>query len=222
MVFVTPSLLLACLLPLGASAIKLNTPSTTASNGDLALTWQVTAGDPTLAMFLVGSETVDIATGVNPAAGNQTIKLGEVVPGTYTVQARNGDDIEKIIDTSGQFQITAASATGSASSGNTAVVDNSGSGGNAASTSTGSNTNTSGNNGNKNNGNKNQGKKNQGKKTQGKNGKEKGKGKGKNGKKNGQGKKQQNGKQQQGKQQQGKGKGKRSRSPLARLPRSFW
>ncbi|KAJ7795139.1 hypothetical protein B0H14DRAFT_3496322 [Mycena olivaceomarginata] len=90
--------------------IKLNTPKDTAADGTLLVTWKPAATDPTMALVLDGPISVDIATGVVSAAGNTSVGLGNIPPGTYKLQAVVGDALETVLDTSGDFKILAAGA----------------------------------------------------------------------------------------------------------------
>ncbi|KAJ7302676.1 hypothetical protein DFH08DRAFT_72095 [Mycena albidolilacea] len=103
------SILLASALT-SVMGIKLNTPADTAADDTLLITWTPASTDPTMAMVLDGPISVDIATGVASAAGNTSVGLGNIPPGTYKLQAVVGDDLETILDTSGSFKILAAKA----------------------------------------------------------------------------------------------------------------
>ncbi|KAJ7795142.1 hypothetical protein B0H14DRAFT_2621275 [Mycena olivaceomarginata] len=107
------SILLASILP-AVMGIKLNTPVDTAADGTLLITWTPAATDPTMAMVLDGPISVDIATGVASAAGNTSVGLGNIPPGTYKLQAVVGDDLATILDTSGDFKILAAGTAAAA------------------------------------------------------------------------------------------------------------
>ncbi|KAJ6537801.1 hypothetical protein B0H19DRAFT_374158 [Mycena capillaripes] len=87
--------------------LTLNTPVTTDADGTLEVTWTTVAGDPTFALELNGPINIDVATGLAPAALKSSVGLGQIPPGTYTLQAVVGDDIEKVIATSGSFTIAA-------------------------------------------------------------------------------------------------------------------
>jgi len=123
MVFVA-SILFACVLP-SVMGLKLNTPADTDAFSALNVTWTTQAGDPTFALLLAGEAGIDIATGVNPAALAESVELGDVPPGTYTLQAVVGDDIDTILSTSGSFTIspagTAAAAGNNAAAGGAAT-----------------------------------------------------------------------------------------------------
>ncbi|KAJ7795148.1 hypothetical protein B0H14DRAFT_3496330 [Mycena olivaceomarginata] len=103
------SILLASALT-SVMGIKLNTPADTAADDTLLITWTPASTDPTMAMVLDGPISVDIATGVASAAGNTSVGLGNIPPGTYKLQAVVGDDLETVLDTSGSFKILAAKA----------------------------------------------------------------------------------------------------------------
>ncbi|KAJ7302664.1 hypothetical protein DFH08DRAFT_904899 [Mycena albidolilacea] len=112
MVFIA-SILFACVLP-SVMGIKLDTPKDTAADGTLLVTWKPAATDPTMALVLDGPISIDIATGVAAAAGNTSVGLGNIPPGTYKLQAVVGDALETVIDTSGDFKVLPAKAAGGA------------------------------------------------------------------------------------------------------------
>ncbi|KAJ7714477.1 hypothetical protein DFH07DRAFT_785770 [Mycena maculata] len=123
MVFITAaSILFASVLP-SVMGLTLNTPADTTADGVLAVTWSTVSTDPVFALFLSGPEGVDIATGVEPSALSANVTLGSVAPGTYTVTANTGDDIETVLSTSGSFTIGAAgSAVAAAGAGDNAAA----------------------------------------------------------------------------------------------------
>ncbi|KAF7296313.1 hypothetical protein HMN09_01101100 [Mycena chlorophos] len=147
MVFISASVLsLAALLLPSAMALTLNTPADVDADGTLLASWTPATGDPTFALLLSGPVSIDIATGVVPTALNESVVLGDIPPGTYKLQAAVGDNIDKVISTSGSFQIGAiGAATGSGNNaasggaaGNGKGAAGNGKGGNADNTSGGS------------------------------------------------------------------------------------
>ncbi|KAJ6483081.1 hypothetical protein C8R45DRAFT_1099396 [Mycena sanguinolenta] len=114
MVFIASILFAAsCVLP-SAMGLTLNTPTNTAEAGNLLVTWTPAATDPTFAILLKGPISIDVATGVKPALGNTTVALGQIPPGTYTVEAVTGDAIGTVLSTSQPFQITPEGAVAAA------------------------------------------------------------------------------------------------------------
>nr|GAT51137.1 predicted protein [Mycena chlorophos] len=140
MVFVSASVLsLAALLLPSAMALTLNTPADVDADGTLLASWTPAAGDPTFALLLSGPVSIDIATGVNPTSLNESVVLGDIPAGTYKLQAAVGDDIDKVISTSGSFQIGAiGAALGSGNNAASGGAAGNGKGGNADNTSGGS------------------------------------------------------------------------------------
>ncbi|KAJ6483082.1 hypothetical protein C8R45DRAFT_1075443 [Mycena sanguinolenta] len=127
MVFIASILFAASFVLPSVMGLKLNTPANTAEAGTLLVTWTPAKGDPTFALLLDGPISIDAATGVNPTAGNTSVALGQVPPGTYKLQAVTGDAIGTVLSTSQPFQITAegavaappATATAAPAKGNT-------------------------------------------------------------------------------------------------------
>ncbi|KAJ7466167.1 hypothetical protein B0H11DRAFT_2284634 [Mycena galericulata] len=110
MVFIATSFILAaCLLP-SAMGLTLNTPAGTDADGVLDVTWTTVSTDPVFAIELVGPVSIDAATGVVPSTLKESVNLGSIPPGTYKLQAVVGDDIEKVLSTSGEFTVGAAGA----------------------------------------------------------------------------------------------------------------
>jgi len=114
MVFVASILFAASMVLPSVMGLTLNTPANTAEDGTMLVTWTPAAGDPTFALLLDGPISIDAATGVNPTLGNTSVALGQVPPGTYTLQAVTGDAIGTVLSTSQSFQITAKAAGGAA------------------------------------------------------------------------------------------------------------
>jgi hypothetical protein len=114
MVFVASILFAASMVLPSVMGLTLNTPANTAEDGTMLVTWTPATGDPTFALLLDGPISIDAATGVNPTLGNTSVALGQVPPGTYTLQAVTGDAIGTVLSTSKSFQITAKAAGGAA------------------------------------------------------------------------------------------------------------
>jgi len=131
------SVLALALLP-SAMGLKFNKINNVATDGQLFASWtDVAKTDPTFAILLKGPISIDVQTGVNPAAGNITVTLGAIPEGMYTLEAATGDDIEKTVATSNAFQVTAA---GTGANNNQAATNNN----NAATTTGGTNNNNAG------------------------------------------------------------------------------
>ncbi|KAJ6550257.1 hypothetical protein B0H19DRAFT_187629 [Mycena capillaripes] len=101
------SILLAFVLP-SVMGLQLDTPVTTDADGSLEVTWKTDCGDPAFTLILDGPINIDIATGIKPEDLKTSVGLGQIPPGTYTLQAVVADDIEKVLSTSKPFQIDAA------------------------------------------------------------------------------------------------------------------
>jgi len=113
MVFVASILFAAsCVLP-SVMGLTLTTPAGTTEDGTLAVSWTPATGDPTFALVMTNTatkEAIDVATGLVPTALNASVALGQVTPGTYTLEAVQGDAIGTVLSTTQPFQITAAAA----------------------------------------------------------------------------------------------------------------
>ncbi|KAF7368698.1 hypothetical protein MVEN_00194400 [Mycena venus] len=107
MVFFAASILFTCVLP-SVMGLTLDTPAATDADGTLLVTWKPVKGDPAFTLILDGAINVDIATGIKADAGNTSVGLGFVPPGSYKLQAVVADDIDTVLSTSGDFQILPA------------------------------------------------------------------------------------------------------------------
>jgi hypothetical protein len=117
MVFVASILFAASMVLPSVMGLTLNTPAGTTEDGTLAVSWTPATGDPTFALVMTNTgtkEAIDVATGLVPTALNSSVALGQVPPGTYTLEAVQGDAIGTVLSTTQPFQITAAAAGGAA------------------------------------------------------------------------------------------------------------
>ncbi|KAJ7215987.1 hypothetical protein GGX14DRAFT_607063 [Mycena pura] len=107
--FSAATILFACVLQ-SVMGLTLQTPKDTAADGTLVVSWTAGKNDPVFALLAVGKfETVDIATGLSStSATSANVGLGFLTPGSYTLEAVVGDNIDQKIATSGTFNILPA------------------------------------------------------------------------------------------------------------------
>jgi hypothetical protein len=91
--------------------LTLNVPTFAEAEGNMVVTWSTVATDPKFSLLLnnANGETFDAAQGIAPSpVTNDTVALGQVPPGTYTLTAVQADDIEKVLSTTGSFTVSPA------------------------------------------------------------------------------------------------------------------
>jgi len=108
----------------------------------MVVTWTTVATDPKFSLLLnnANGETFDAAQGIAPSpVTNDTVALGEVPPGTYTLTAVQADDIETVLSTTGSFTVSPAGTPPppAAAAAPPPAGDNAGAGGAAAGTGAG-------------------------------------------------------------------------------------